>query len=118
MVEQTLEIVPNGQYKNINLKPKLNKGIPGLDNGNHIIVEKTNFAEGMAINGKFGTSYSCRVTYRGEEVSFFLNEKEHQQYAQTGDVGDSVKITLTKEPFVNKKTGVEMLFNKLTFELV
>ena len=37
MVEQELEIVTNGQYKNINLKPRPLKGIKGLEDGNFIL---------------------------------------------------------------------------------
>jgi len=113
--EQTLEIVQNGEYKNINLKPKLNKGIAGLNDGNFIVVEKV-FAEGYEVESKFGKSYSCRAKYKGDEVSFWLNAKEHDVYKDLGGIGDSVKITLKKEAFVNPKTGVEMLIARLYFE--
>jgi len=117
MVEQELDIIENGQYKNINLKPKLNKGIAGLEKDNYVIVEKT-FAEGREHVSQYGKSYSCGVSYRGEDVTFWLSEKEHIVYKELGGIGDRVKITLTKESFVNKKSGVEMLYNKLNFELV
>ena len=116
-MEQDLNIVTNGQYKNINLKPRPMKGIKGLESDNYIIVEKV-FPEGYENQGKFGPSYSCKVLYKGEEVAFWLNEKEHNVYKDLGGQGDKVKITLKKEPYVNPKTGVEMLFNKLYFELV
>jgi hypothetical protein len=47
-----------------------------------------------------------------------LNEKEHEAYKATGAEGDSVKITLTKVPFINKVSGIETLLQKLTFELI
>jgi len=115
-MEQEINIVENGQYKNINLKPKPMKGITGIDNGNYIIVEKV-FAEGFENEGKFGKSYSCKVRYKDEECSFWLNEKEHAIYGPLGGVGDLIRISLNKESFVNPKTGVEMLYNKLTFAL-
>jgi len=113
--EQELEVTQNGEYKNINLKPKLNKGIAGLNDGNFITVAKV-FAEGYEVTSKFGLSYSCRANYKGDEVSFWLNEKEHAVYKDIGGVDDSVKITLKKEPYVNPKTGMEMILNKLYFE--
>jgi hypothetical protein len=113
--EQVLEITQNGQYKNINLKPKLNKGIAGLKDSNYIIVTKT-FAEGREVETKYGISYSCGVKYKGEDVSFWLNANEHEVYKSIGGIDDKVKITLYKEPFVNPKTGVEMLISRLKFE--
>jgi len=123
MVKQELEILKNGQYSNLNLKPKLNKGLKGLDDGNHIIVEKV-FAEGYEYisktlkdyNDEPLKSYSCKVLYNGEEVTFWLNAKEHEVFKDIGGIGDNVKISLKKEPTVNKFTGVEMLINRLYFE--
>lgn len=117
MAEQKLEIVQNGDFKNVNLKPKLHLGIKGLDNGNHIIVGKL-FDDGLEKEGKFGKYYITKVLYDSEEVSFILSDKEHAAFKAEGTVGDNVKITLNKESMVNKKTGVEMLFNKLYFEKV
>ena len=114
-MEQELEIAMNGEYKNLNLKPKPLKGIKGIEVGNHIVVEKS-FAEGYEFNGKFGPSYSCKVNYKGEEVTFWLNKKEHDVYKDLGGVGDKVKISLNRESYVNSKTGLEVLYNKLHFE--
>ncbi len=114
-MEQTLEIKANGTFKNIELKPKLHKGIKGLDNGNHIIVEKI-YKDGLEKDGQYGKYYIMKVLYKDQEVSFFLSEKEHAEFSKHGDVGDKIKISLNKEPFVNKKTGVESLLNKLIFE--
>jgi len=125
MEEQKLEIKENGQYKNIELKSKLHKGIVGLDDGNYVIVEKV-FTEGYEFiserlkdaNGDPLKSYSCRVLYGEEntEVSFWLNAREHKIYAELGGIGDKVKIILHKETMINPKTGTEMLINKLSFE--
>lgn len=117
MVEQDIVITESGGYSNIDLKPKPLKGIKGLDNGNYVIVEKV-YAEGRAVDTKYGISYACKVKYKGTEVSFWLKDFEHEKYKTCGGIGDKVKITLSKEPFVNKKTGVEMLLNKLKFEKV
>lgn len=104
-------------YVNFNLKSKPLKGIQGIDPGNYIVVKKV-FAEGKEFNGQFGKSYSCRVEHNGVEGSFWLNEKEHAKFKDCGGIGDNVKISLNKEPFVNKKTGVEMIISRLTFEKV
>ena len=64
------------------------------------------------------TFYSCTVDYQGEEVSFVLYEQDHQAFADCGGVGDQVKISVTKEPRFNKKTGAESLVEVLHFERV
>jgi hypothetical protein len=113
MVEQELKVVEVGKYVNLNIKPKPLKGIKGLDNGNYVVVEKVREVE---TKSDFGISHLCIVKYKGVECSFFLNEKEYPGYSAVGGIGDKVKITLTKEPYINKKTGVEQIANKLTFE--
>ncbi len=117
MVEQDLEITENKGYKNISLKPNPAKGRDGLKDGNHVIVTK-NFAEGRPINMSTYTIYSCGVRYKDEDVSFILNEKEHSAYANTGGVGDKVKITLRKETFTNPINGNEQIAKRLYFEKV
>lgn len=126
MEEQKLEIIENEKngkvYKNLNLKSRLHKGIKGLDDGNYVIVEKQ-YAEGYEFvspslkdgKGNPVVSYSCRAFYGGEDVSFWLSEKEHEMYKEAGGVGDNVKILLNKEPYVNPKTGAEMMLQKLAF---
>ena len=117
MAEQKIEIVQNGDYKNIRLKPNIKKGFKGLENGNHIVVEKL-YDESRELQGKYGAFYSCGVKYMDNEVSFILNPKEHKKFDKVGEIGDKVKITLNKESFVHPKTGVEMLINRLSFEKV
>lgn len=122
MAEQQLTPIVNGKYLNLDIKPK--KGVGGLSNGNHIIVEKA-FVEGQAVastkyfnkDGSPQVSYTCKAKYNDQDVSFWLNENEHTKFAAVGGVGDKVKITLTKETMVNPRTGVEMLINRLSFEL-
>lgn len=120
--EQKLEIVENGEFKNIHLKPKLNKGIKGIEDGNYVIVEKV-FAEGYEKVMKEGTPdeykfYNCKVKYQEEEASFLLYENEHKFFAEQGGIGDKVKITLNKVAKINPKTNVEVLVPTLTFEKV
>ncbi len=125
MEEQKLEIIENGQYKNLKLKSNTVKGIKGIDTDKYVMIEKV-YAEGLKIESKIykkfdgspAISYSCAVLYEGEECSFFLNEKEHETYSITGGEGDKVKITLTKDIVPNKKTGAEMVVQNLHFELV
>ena len=117
--EKTLPIEENGQYKNISLKQKWDEGTlvrDGLADGEYIIVEKTNFVEGRAVNTQYGTSYSCGVKYNNEDVNFWLDEKEHTKYAETGGLGDKVKILNLKETFIYNK--IEKKKNVLHFSVV
>jgi hypothetical protein len=127
-MEQKLQTIENGQYKNINLKPKFNKVTKkkegGLDIGNYVIAEKL-FAEGKAFEktwpgqAKPSTSYSCRAVIDGDEVSFWLNEREHKAYAPLGGVGDKVKITRVEDRVVvNPVNGAETPWPELKFEEV
>jgi hypothetical protein len=98
-------------YKNIDLKQ--------LQDGEYIIVEKR-FVEGRVYDGKFGKSYSCAVIYEGEDVTFWLREKytEHQRYAETGGIGDKIKVTAKEEKVVNPKTKAKILVTKFYFDKV
>jgi len=118
MVEQDLEIREAGEYKNLDLKPNLKRGVKGIDNGNHIIITKNVYAEGMEKEGNYGKYYICQVEYKGEDVGFLLSAKEHAPYKDCGGVGDKVKITLNKEEYTNPKSGIQMLIPRLSFELV
>lgn len=105
------KVVGDKTYKNIDLKQ--------LQDGEYVIVEKK-FAEGRGVQGKFGKTYSCAVTYEGEDVTFWLREKyqEHQRYAETGGVGDKVKVTATEEKVINPKTKAKILVTKFYFDKV
>jgi len=117
-MEQDLIIREAGQYKNLDFKPNLKKGYKGLDNGNHIVITKNNFAEGMEKEGQYGKFYVCQVEYKGEDVGFILNEKEHTLYKDCGGVGDKLTVTLNKVEYLNPVTNIQMLLNKLAFKLV
>ncbi len=120
MVEQELEIQINGDFKNISPKPNLNKGVKGLDIGNHIVVEKV-YAEGFEMKPKaagWKPYYSVKVVYKGEEVTFLMSQIEHNKYKEIGGVGDKVKVTLTEEKITNPKTNIVSLIPRLTFEAV
>lgn len=121
MAEQEIEIVENGEYKNLNLKPRPLKGVKGLEYGNYVIVTK-NFAEGKPItgtaNGRPYTIYSCGVKYKDQDVTFVINDKEHDVYKSLGGVGDRLMVTLEKYTFTNPKTGMEGSVPRLKFELV
>jgi hypothetical protein len=117
MVEQNIEIIENGQYKNLILKPNLRKGLKGLAIDNHIFAEKI-FAEGREVKTKFGSMYSCAVRYKDQDTSFVCSDKEHAQYKACGGIGDKLKITLFKFTWTNKQTGMESSVPRLKFELV
>ena len=118
--EQNIEITQNGSYLNLDLKPKHNQGIKGLEAGNYVIVEKI-YAEAYEIQPKNEGQkpfYSAKVKYKGQEPTFLLSQAEHDQFKITGGIGDKVKITLSKESRINPKTNVEMLISVLNFERV
>jgi K+-transporting ATPase A subunit len=117
-MEQDIEIVKNGEYNNINLKPNFKKGVKGLAIDNHIIVEKTKYAEGREIKTKFGSMYSCLVRYKDTDVSFICSDKEHASYVKAGGVGDKIKILMTKFTWTNRQTGMESSVPRLSFEVV
>ena len=116
--EITLPIQENGQYKNLSLKQKWDEGTmvrTGLGDREFIIVTKGDFNKGHPINGQYGLSFSCKVKYQDEDVSFFLNEAEHDRYKDIG-AGEPMKIINLKESYVLK--GVEKKNNVLHFSLV
>lgn len=131
MAEQELQIYDTGvedkknggTFKNIYLKTKT-KVDPssgdvdvkkGLADGNHVIVQKV-FDKGFKIEKPNYTIFSCKVRYKDEEVTFILNEKEHERYVNTGGMDDKVKITATA--FESNFGGSTRKFMKLDFELV
>ena len=131
MTEAKLEIYENTSngktYKNIALKSKLDKNtkavvMQGLEDGEFIIIEKGNFAEGRSVmsgvgqNGKPWNMFSCAVKYNGDDVSFILYDRDHEAYADCGGVGDKLKISLTEEKMVTPMG--KRLIDKLSFEIV
>jgi len=133
-MEQELEIRTNGEYKNLNLITKFERDgqnvklvdgktivkEQGLEVGNFVIVEKV-FAEGRDVpskNAGWSNSFTCKATYLGEEVSFWLKPVEHDQYKDCGGIGDKVKISLIEVEVPDKKTGKMNKYENLRFELV
>ena len=114
MVEQTIQVKTNGQYKSLD--------VGTLGNGNHIIVTK-NFAtskrmEGVAkATGKPYLFWSAGVTYNGEKCTFAINKEEQAKaFDECGGVDDRIKVTLTKEILQNKK-GIDYVKKTLSFAL-
>lgn len=111
-MEQDITITTKGEYNNIDLKD--------LDEGNHIIIEKT-FDVPRELPSKFEGGkpfYSCGANYKDKQVSFFLNYNHIDAYNALGGTGTRLKVTLYKETFTNPKTNVEMLLKKFKFEKV
>lgn len=123
MAEQQLPIETSGKYKNIQLKPR--KGVGGLAPGNSVVLEKL-FETGTPVPSKIYAnkdgspqiSYAVKAIYKDEEVSFWLNEREHDLWATMGDKGTRVQVTLVEESFLNPKSGIKMLVPRLQFEMV
>lgn len=124
MTEQNLEIsttVKNGkEYKNLYLKPNVAKRTFGLDDGKYIIVEKV-YPEGFKQvssqykdkDGNPSVSYSVKANYKGQEVSFFINEEQHEKFKNCGGVGDKVKITASHKKGQSGKVFVNLAFEKV-----
>jgi len=111
-------IEKKGNYSNINLAL--------MEDNETLEVEKV-FMEGRAVESKFqpmkadgkkedGTpnlvrdttkptqyNYSCRVKLDGEEVSFWLKEKDHADFKACGEVGSKILITCHEEKYMDKK---------------
>jgi hypothetical protein len=109
MEEVELTIKQNGDFKNIYLNEKETIEVPGvgkitmpkLREDRYIIVEKQFDMPREVTGGKFTnpdgspkTSYSYRVKYLEEDVSFFLNKKKEADALNVlGNVGSKIKIT-------------------------
>lgn len=129
-----VEIKTNGTYKNLVVKTKYkwdkakkmfefdadNKKIvvdQGLKPDESLEVVKK-FAKGREVVTKFGTSYSCGVTYNDQEVSFWLDEKQHEKYKDLGGEGDTVRITCKLETYFDKRAATDKTIEVLFFEKV
>lgn len=87
------------EYNNLNLKTRVVNGkiLQGIDpdSTEGIIVERTQLEGLKVVNPLYKKpSYSCMALYKGQEVSFFLTEKEHQEFVSCGGIGDKVRLTL------------------------
>ena len=114
MDKKTLKITENGIYKNLKLKEKLVVDVDGkevitenfvLEEGFVLLTKSGEFAEGKEIPSKFkkedkvtpcDPSFLCKATYEGEEVSFFLTQREHEAYKVLGGMGDTIKVSGTR----------------------
>lgn len=114
MVEQKLDIIEKGSFKNIDLRK--------LDNGNHVIVEKL-FLECMTkefknAQGQSYNFYPTRVKYGEEEVGMSFNKEEDAvAFNEVAGVGDKVKVNMTKEMYQDAK-GQDRVARKFFFEKV
>ena len=89
--ECKLEIVPNGDFKNIDISK--------MENGKSIVIKKL-FADGLEKTASKGTRswkfYIVKAEYLGEEVSFIMNERTHAEFKELGGIGDEIRLTFTK----------------------
>jgi hypothetical protein len=127
MGEQEVGITTSGKYNNLNLKSNVKKGIAGLDDGNWCVIKKVEYPEGKPFVKEFPrpdgsmqkrTSYICTAEYKGVRVSFFLNEREHEEFKNAGGIDDKVKVVLVEEKVTNRMTGMKTLVPRLHFEKV
>jgi len=120
-----IQIVKNGEYKNVSLKNKYKvengKKVvtqQGINPGDSAVIEKI-FAEGKEQDGKYGPFFGCKAKLEsGEEVSFILNPREHELFRECGGVGDKVKVSAYVHDFINPKNGNEGKVERLKFDLV
>jgi hypothetical protein len=112
--------------KNIDLK--------AMDNGDTVVILKTNFKDGIRFDGKFLDKqgkpkpfFVCSGEYNGQPVGFFIgNEDEYNAYCNVCDVGESVEITFHKEiktftytdPKTKKPIKKDNVMKTLTFKKV
>lgn len=121
MAEQELQIYTNGEYKNVFLKTKTDKKTgevkQGLTLGNHVILEKGEFAEAYVHEAPNYTSYKLEFIYKGELVAYWTyREDEATDWNDVGGTGDKVKVTAVSIPY--KYKGKEQTRLGLSFELV
>ena len=136
MEEQELVIEPNGEYKNITIKTRYkwssqtkqfefdsegNKIVTkqGLKPDHYIDVVKGDFSAGREVPGQYGVNYSCTVVYKGEKVSFWLNnEWVAKAFEEAGEGGTPIRISCVLENKLNKKLGVKVPVEVLKFEAI
>jgi hypothetical protein len=119
----------NGKsYNTVTLLPKPKKGIAGLQPTNFVLYRKL-FAEGKQFkkdwvnpNGKTTTSFNylcnCTDTKSGTDLSFFLNQKQHDNFKVCGGIGDTIRITRINAERPDYQTGGQKLVPDLQFEKV
>lgn len=101
------------EYKNLVLKTKVDKTTGAVEQGllaDHYAVLTKKYNEGKQT--QYG--YVVSAEYEGEEVSFFLNEREHALFVEAGGVDEQIIAKL--EPYAFKKDGKDIKGSKLVFE--
>lgn len=116
MAERKLEITTKKNYKNIDAY--------SMNNGDHFFAKKRTEALARQIDmpavgeNRAYSFWSAMVTHENNDCSFIIKKKdEAAAYDACGGVGDTLKVTLTKEMYVDKK-GVDRVAKKLSFEKV
>jgi hypothetical protein len=108
LTETTLDIDRSSGYANADFKDDER----GLKAGEYVDIEKYR-VDGQQYKGEYGPYYRVTVLVDGEQVSGFLNEKEHEQYAKTGGEGDKVRMS---RRWIQNSRG--QAFQRLQFELL
>jgi hypothetical protein len=92
--EVTKNEVNGTTYRNLHIRPFKSKNIPGIETGTHVDVKKLH-KTGMKANfeTKYGPMYNATVEYKGEKHTMLLSEREHELYSETGEEGDTVRIS-------------------------
>jgi len=110
--EKKLSVTENGKYKNIDAY--------SLNNGEHFTATKK-FAGARKIDmpakgdRKPYSFFSAGVTYDGTDVSFIIKKQaEADAFDACGGIGDTVKVSLTKEIYTDTK-GVDRVKKTLSF---
>ena len=94
----------------------------GLNPGEYVVGVKT-FPEGKEIpsnmykkvDGSPQLSFLCVVEVKGEAVSFFVKEHEHEVFKSL-PLGEPIRIGVVKDSFVNAKNAMETFYDKVVFE--
>ena len=89
----------NGRtFKNIDIKRgNVDFGIAPLPRDHYVVVTKK-FDEGREFSKTFSgnsqptKSYLIVVEYKGEDVAFFMTEREHDMFKLAGGAGDEVRL--------------------------
>jgi len=73
---EQVEFKVNGDYKNLEVKPKPRAGFLGIPPDSYIEAIKTDFQEALVKNGQYGDYAVATFEVDGDTVSMFLNKAE------------------------------------------
>jgi hypothetical protein len=73
---EQVEFKVNGDYKNLEVKPKPRAGFLGIPVGTYIEAVKEEFQEAMVKTGQYGDYAVATFTVDGDKVSMFLSKAE------------------------------------------